>query len=697
MIGESFNSNCIMKKIFSSILVVAAAAIAFSACTKVENQPQVNDEVKTVAFTASGASAISTKTTFGDREDDGTYPTIWTGNETHVKIAQNYSEGKDAAVTKVSDTEARFSADFTDDGSGSYTFYAISPASAVVSGVNAQYFSWNLEIPTDQTPTATGPDEKAMIMTAASSTMSTFPTSVEFTFDHFTAYAKMSITNLALDAGDEVASVLINASENIAYRYFYYVGGPNAGTVVASSGQKAITVHTTSVSDIWFACAPFAEGTTLDISVTTKNSKLYTKSIVAPAALAVGHVAKFSVNFSGIAPQTDQVYNLVTDLSELTDGAKVVLAAIGSKAFAAGIAVSSDNYVSHVAQEKSDDYSKITNPAPTVDIFTLEAGTVTNTIALKGTNGYLYAKSSGSNYMGVQGSNDANGSWTPTLKDAATGEMLLKANGSNRPYMRYNGSANRFSCYSTEGENVALYKLEGSGDEPLIAPVITLTLTANEYNIKADGTSDDADIFVTTNSTETPAVAIYEDADCTTPFSGEWLSAAYLDANRQVSISAEPNAEDIRVAYIKVYVTDAEQVITVTQLGEQTAPFVTLSIFASTGTLAEDKTSISWTKDDVTVTAYKNTSNTAIRTSDTDHFRVYTNYIFTVASSANTISSVEYTCATAAYATALSNQTFSSGTAAVSGTTVTVTGVDASSLSFTASEQIRISSVKVNY
>ena len=462
-----------MKKIINSILVVAAAAIALTACTKEE--PQVSNESGVVTF---HALSPATKTTFGTLAE-GKYPTIWTANDSEVKIAQNYKTGVDAAVTKKSDTEATFDAKLTADGSGSYTFYAVTPASAVVSGVNSSYKNWNLEIPDEQTPTASGPDEKAMLMAATSTTTDVFPSEVNLAFKHLTAYGKMSILNLGLAAGDEVSSVLISASNNLAYRYYYYVGGENSGKLLENTGKNAITIHTSSASDIWFACAPLAKGTKLTIAVTTANSKVYTKENIAiPAALDAGHIAVFNVDFDGITPPADKVYNLVTDYSEITAGSEVIIAAVGATAYAAGIATTSGNYVSHVAQSKSDSGTKIINPGATVGIYTIGKGTETSTISLSGENGYLSAKSGG-NYMNANADLTDDGSWTVTIKNTTTGETLLKNIGTVKPYMRYNGSAYRFSCYDSEVDNVALYKLEGSGSGPSLITTYTVTYNGN--------------------------------------------------------------------------------------------------------------------------------------------------------------------------------------------------------------------------
>ncbi len=465
-----------MKKLFSAFIIAAAVATAFS-CSKIERTEPVAGEVHTVTF---NAISPATKTTFGTLSA-GKFPTYWTANDTEVKVAQNFSGGVAAAVTKNSDTNASFTAEFTDDGSGDYTFYAISPASAVVSGVNSTYYSWNLEIPTTQTTTATGPDEAAMIMAATSSSSATFPDNVNLTFRHITAYVNMNITNLDLAVGDEVASVLITADANIAYRYYYYVGGAKEGTLEENGSQSSITVLTDHADNIWFACAPMAAGTELTISVTTTNSKVYTKVVNTPADLAAGHVASFDINFSGITPPADKVYNLVTSYAELTAGSKVIIAAVGSTAYAAGIGTTSSNFISAVSQAKSSGDTKIINPASTVDVFTIEAGGTANTIALNGTNGYLYAKSTSSNYMGIQTTNNVDGYWTPTIVDPGTGEMSLVATGSsNRNYMHYNGD--RFSCYASTSSVTALqalYKLEGSGSGPSLFTTYTITYDGN--------------------------------------------------------------------------------------------------------------------------------------------------------------------------------------------------------------------------
>ena len=79
-----------------------------------------------------------------------------------------------------------------------------------------------------------------------------------------------------------------------------------------------------------------------------------------------------------------------------------------------------------------------------------------------GAKGYLYAASSGSNWLRTQASNNANGEWSVAI--SASGEATMLAQGTNtRNKIRYNSSNNPpiFSCYASDsstGSEPALWK-----------------------------------------------------------------------------------------------------------------------------------------------------------------------------------------------------------------------------------------------
>lgn len=121
---------------------------------------------------------------------------------------------------------------------------------------------------------------------------------------------------------------------------------------------------------------------------------------------------------------------------------------------------------------------------------------------------------------------------------------------------------------------------------------------------------------------------------------------------------------------------------------------VTMSVTGTTGTLASDNSYISWTEDGFTCTNEKTSSSSAIRTNDSDHYRVYAKSVLKFTASEKTISKVVVTCMSP-YADVLKTSAENAGyTAAVDGNDVTITSASpVSEMSMTASAQIRISKV----
>ena len=122
---------------------------------------------------------------------------------------------------------------------------------------------------------------------------------------------------------------------------------------------------------------------------------------------------------------------------------------------------------------------------------------------------------------------------------------------------------------------------------------------------------------------------------------------------------------------------------------------VTMSIYANTGTLSGK--SISWNSGVITFTNNQASSSTAIRTSDSDHYRIYQKSSVEIACSGGNITKVVVTCTSSTYATAFKNSV--GNTATVSGSTVTITPTTPTDVisiaSFTA--QSRINQIVVTY
>lgn len=180
-------------------------------------------------------------------------------------------------------------------------------------------------------------------------------------------------------------------------------------------------------------------------------------SVVCIAFLGIVTMPFVSVNAA-----EGQTAQLVTDVNDLAVGDQVIIAAAST--YVALSTTQNDNNRGQVTITKNNDNT--VTISDTVQILTLEAGTVDGTFAFNTGSGYLYAASSNKNYLRTQTTNNANGSWTITIDPK--GVATVKAQGSNtRNLLRYNSSSTGqlFSCYSSGQDDICLYKLAEESEE----------------------------------------------------------------------------------------------------------------------------------------------------------------------------------------------------------------------------------------
>lgn len=660
----------IMKKVFKSLFVIVAAMITFAGCAKQEIDAPATSETKTVQFFA---ESIETKTAFGT-PDGKTYPTLWTANDKAVKLSLNYASPKDADI-EVSDDfiTASFTAEITDDESGAYVFYAMSPASAYNSfHANNKYLSANIS--TTQTPLANSVDEKAQVLYAVSEQFDEMPSSVSLNFKHFTAYGKLSFVNLNLDDAT-VTSVTITSSVDFAGRWNYMV---ESGAFQENSGSSEITLSTSNTENLWFACAPVdMNNQTLTFTVNTDKGPLSKTVTLTNKKFEAGQIATMKVDMAGIEFAESVVYELVTDPSDLTVNSEIIIVAADSD-----VALSTTQNNNNRGQAGvTKDGDTISDPGSAVQVITIEDGTKDGTVAFNVGNGYLCAASSSSNYLRTENTLSDNSSWTVSITE---GVATIVAQGTyTRNTMQYNQSSSLFACYGSASQKaVSIYKRQGTGSAPLpklTAPVVTAELNddqtginvsweavANATSYVISGIGDDVE------TTET-SYSFTELASGTYTVSVKAVADGYRSATGTATAVTVPSAEDDEV-------------------GESVTE--TLEIKATAGVLASDSGSISWTGTNFTCTNIK--GSTAIRTTDSDHFRVYANSSLKFTGlNEKKFTKLVVTCTSSSYATVLKDGTWSSGVSvSVSGSDVTITSTDLSEISVTVSAQTRINKVE---
>ena len=369
------------------------------------------------------------------------------------------------------------------------------------------------------------------------------------------------------------------------------------------------------------------------------------------------------VSVMPIAAFAADTYELATSIEV---GDTVVLACTSKSKELSGISTTSTKYGTGA------DYSGAPVGAYAL---TVEEGYTADTYSFKCPNGqYLYWTSG--NSLNTNATKNENTSWTVTFSGD---NAIIKNAKDTARQLQWNASSPRFACYGNSGQTaVQLFKLSG-GEEPPVT-----------------------------------CEHVWVDADCTTPKTcslcgkteGEALGHSYGEAVETVAPDCTNAGEeqstcsacgDVKTETIAAlghnYVDGVCSVC-----GEAQPLEITIPVTAITGTLAGDSSSISWQADGFQFITYKSGSTSAIRVTDSDHFRVYAkNKVEVSSQNGQLLKKVQFEATTTDYATVLSQQTAEGWTASVDGTVVTFTSVNgAESLIINSvSAQVRINSVIV--
>ena len=200
------------------------------------------------------------------------------------------------------------------------------------------------------------------------------------------------------------------------------------------------------------------------------------------------------------APFYGQTWNLVTAAADLAVGDSIIIV---SGEYALGKTQNSNNRAAVAITNNGDDV-EFDDEAGVQGIKLVE-GTENNTFGFYVGNGYLFAASSGSNYLRTQEDLDANGSWLVTISG---GETTVIAQGTNtRNNLRRNGTI--FSCYSSGQTAVSIYKYEEGG------PSISLTQSLVDFSYNLNNGPSAAQSFSVegSNLTADITVSVPDDAD----------------------------------------------------------------------------------------------------------------------------------------------------------------------------------------
>lgn len=225
----------------------------------------------------------------------------------------------------------------------------------------------------------------------------------------------------------------------------------NLPTSVSEAGN--ITVPTIGelyqdVTIAWNTNSNFVVVAGDNLTVTMPNETTVVTLTATLSCNGIEKVAEFTLTLSVVSESAS--WKMVTDLSQLKAGAKIVIAALASDVnYAIGDNQKTSNRGASAITKTGD---SISFDDANIEVLTLVAGTKDGTFAFQTEEGtYLYAASSSSNHLKSSTSLDDNGSWAITI--AADGTATVVSQGSNaRNTMQYNpnNGSPLFSCYAPD-------------------------------------------------------------------------------------------------------------------------------------------------------------------------------------------------------------------------------------------------------
>ncbi len=260
----------------------------------------------------------------------------------------------------------------------------------------------------------------------------------------------------SFDEGSLSGNILTFTCEHCEYSYSEEVATTTA-TYIVPNGIKAIE-PVTNVEGFTteLPSAETIDGYTFVGWVTTTLDEA---TEVEPTSYKAGATYTVSVDttFYALYSYTEGTgaWTLVTDVDSLAVGKEIVIAASGSNH---ALGADKGNNRNAATITKNGSTLEINN---NVQIITLETGKKDNTFAFNVGDGYLYAASSGSNYLKTKSDLDDNGSWLITID--SKGIATIKAQGTyTRNWLRKNSSSALFACYSSGQNDVSIYMKDGA-------------------------------------------------------------------------------------------------------------------------------------------------------------------------------------------------------------------------------------------
>ena len=585
-IWVKFKTVTSMKKNFSKVMLVAAAAMAFFACQKPEViAPEDSQEVMLTFSSEKPEFDDETKTEWNGSS------IIWSAGD---KISVAYTvAGKwqnasgdasgDARLyksdgLKAASETAQFNVNtnFKGESTGKHVFYGVYPALESTSFANAPTAS--VIIPSSQTPGAVSFDPNGDLMVGVSVEYDSRPSEEEtiaLKWHRLVAHAVITLKTLnGFTSGEILTGIKLTAQSDANL-----VGKQDVNLLtreVAKNNDAANVLNLTcgnlSLSNdgtvSFWACILPETLTSLIVEVETDKAT-YTREITGISKTFKQNARNtLAVNMSTatrVAKETES-WQLVTPADGLTAGTYVLVAKTATNT---GALVSTNGTGSAPTFDTTISVEDNTLKGVTENIqFDLTGITDKYVLSVAGdATKWLYCTNSNN---GVRVGDNTNKTWTITAHSSNANAFVFKHNGTSRYLGVYNNQdwrcydeLTKFDDVNGNTGTIYLYKKESGSVAPDTTPELSLELAElqltseeNEGNFTVTSKNLPADIQVRALT----AKDAHDEVD--------WLIVEYADG--VILYTAKANeSEDARTAYIEAYVSDdLKDGVIVTQAGK---------------------------------------------------------------------------------------------------------------------------------
>lgn len=553
-----------MKKLVYTLTAIAAL---LSSCVKSADEQIVVEKSSTVTIEALAAESRTyiegTEIRWAER-----------GEQLNIIYFADESTSRRQSATHedytLTNNCAEFTADITTtDGATKYTFGAFYPYA-----YKSTLSSVSLTVPQEQTPTENSYDPKADILVSENPVVTeSVPSKISFKFARMVAFAKMTL--VGIPAGEKIEKVVFSSVAKPAGAVEFKV--QEQGTLENAkwyNNYEDITLNlggrtATGEDVVWFVTVPTdLSGTSFTVTVATDRAN-YTKSVdLAGKTLNFerADVAQFRVT-DLVEQQKPQVYKLMTDITALTAGDKVIfstkkVASSTAKLLSTVEDGSALKFTSNATITDALEIEANTLPENTA-VFTVEAGVTADTFAFKAAEGYLFGTYDAENLasdLSFKAAKDEEATWVVSM--SSSNYVTLYNTLHSRYFNNYYGS--KFNFAGSQGTYYYyIYYIDGAATEepetpvvpeqpvvtPLEAPVVTATATANTVTVEwtaVEGAKDYTVVCGEQSVTVTATTATFENV----------AAGSY-----KVTVTANPADETLHVATtstaVEVVVEDA--------------------------------------------------------------------------------------------------------------------------------------------